>query len=103
MPNRSYQIGYRFECRVREYFRKQGYVIIRQHFSAFPDLIAMSPNFPAFFVECKVRKYLNREEKEKAREFVRQGYHFVVAYRKNRKLLFYSIGGDKIESRHNES
>lgn len=38
---KPYQKGYRFEARVMDKLRARGYVVFRQHGSAFPDLIAL--------------------------------------------------------------
>ena len=90
MPN-SRRIGFGFECRVRNFFEKQGFMVIRQGRSRFPDLVIVCPTLPASFVECKVGKYLSADEKRRANELIRKGYKFVVAYRikkGSRKLGF---------------
>jgi Holliday junction resolvase len=89
MPN-SRRIGYGFECRVRKHFQKLGYMVIRQGRSRFPDLVMIKPG-ETFFCECKVNKYLSMEEKAEAKKIIEFGIPFRVAYRKNRKLLFYEI------------
>lgn len=74
-----YKKGYRFECVVRRALERYHYKVIRQHGSAFPDLIAVRPTImmhdppiplmlfelgPVLFIECKSAKYLSREEKD---------------------------------------
>ena len=70
--NRSYRIGYAFQNRVKKYLVKKGWNIITQPKSAFPDHLCwklkslMHKSYEVIFVECKVNKYLSRDEKEKA-------------------------------------
>jgi Holliday junction resolvase len=87
-----YRKGYRFETRVRKYLESQGFLVIRQHGSAFPDLLAYpDPNgdlhlydtLGICFVECKVRKYLSREEKERFKPFSLRANCFVAHPEKN--------------------
>jgi Holliday junction resolvase len=99
MPNRSYRIGYAFERRVKQYYEQQGYFVIRQGKSKFPDLIVWKkPEEPFQFtkvigIECKCNKYLSKEEKVLAKQYLNEGKfaEMWVAYRKKRKLLFYQI------------
>ena len=89
MKSTPYQIGYRFERRVKKHFQKQGYEVIRQSKSSFPDLWVLSPDKKPFAVECKVAKYISETEKMLARVLIAKGYEFKVAYRVKRKLLFW--------------
>lgn len=70
MKGRStpYEIGYRFERRIIKMYEKEGYFVIRQGKSKFPDIVAFSPNKKdkPLFIECKVNiKNLKEEEKIK--------------------------------------
>jgi len=99
--NRSYIRGYNFERRVIKHFESMGYIVIRQGKSKFPDLWVIDPvTQKAFPCECKINKYLNKSEREKAIELTKKGFRFRVAYRKGyRTLKFYEIinGGKIIE------
>ena len=99
MVNRSYKIGYNFERRIRLWLEKLGYFVIRSGKSKFPDGHAAgkfmpTPQFifPQFYFECKVNKYLDKEEKQRGLEIKEKtGLPFVVFYRKNRKILYYIL------------
>lgn len=59
MPNKNYLAGRRFEYRVRNYFRKQRYTVLRTAGSKGPvDLIAIPEEGkdPILFVQCKNRR-----------------------------------------------
>lgn len=86
-----YKKGYRFERRVKKFLESQGYLVFRPGKSSFPDLIVIQPRTAIIsLVECKVNKYLKKEEKERAREFRKLGLAFKVAYREGRKIKFWS-------------
>ena len=72
MASKSYKKGYRFEREVAEWFEKQGFFVIRQGKSRFPDLIAIPPKdaglFTVRFIECKYNKRPSREELLKLKE-----------------------------------
>ena len=98
MASRSYEIGYRFQRRVKEHMTKLGWNVIIQPKSAFPDMICWRPImiseallFEINAIECKVNKYLNPDEKTKTKEIFLKNRcnRFIVAYRKTKKLLFY--------------
>jgi len=114
--NKSYRKGYAFQRRVKKYLEKQGFECIIRPRSQFPDITAycklgakieanifynngkdsiksMIDPFIIFDIECKVNKYLTKEEKEKALKRISDGKcnAFFVAYRKNRKLHFDGI------------
>ncbi len=101
MVNKSYAIGYRFEQRVKKHMEKFGWNVIRRGKSAFPDLLCWKPiqsqSFGLYYdvhmIECKCNKYLSKEEKAKVKQLLEEDkcQRFVVAYRKNRKLLFYEV------------
>ncbi len=64
MANRSYDKGRKFEYKVRDFFREKGWFCIRQAKSSFPDLF-VSKESDLFAIECKVNKYLSKEETRK--------------------------------------
>jgi len=120
MASKSYRIGYNFQRRVVNHLKKLGFNCIVQPKSAFPDILAWRPfinengealalnvqenldgrisyktilPFYVSFIECKVNKYLSKKEKDAAKLILKEGRCnvFLVAHRKNRKLLFQEI------------
>lgn len=95
MPNKNYLIGYRFERRVIKTLEEEGYLVFRQGKSKFPDLIAIKDNdghIDVKILECKVRKYLSKEEKEEARRIhEKTGIPLTVYYRKDGKIEKYMV------------
>jgi Holliday junction resolvase len=87
-----------FEYKVRDYLKSIGCFVTRSTVSKFPDLIAIKPTeaitlkdgrkigytvLPAWFIECKTRKYLNKKEKKQLREFCKKyGIKAFIAYPK---------------------
>ena len=95
MPNKSYLKGKRFEYRVRNFFKKQGYLVVGQPKSAFPDILVLRENDRPILCECKCNKYLSKDEKQKALKLLKFGL-FVVASPENKKLLFRNIDGEEV-------
>ena len=113
LMNKSYRIGYQFQNRVKKYLNTKGWHVITQPKSAFPDhlcwkwdgaLLETTIHNPRYsyeiiFVECKVAKYLSKEEKERAVKILneKQCSNFYVAYRKkySRKIYFYEFFKNK--------
>jgi len=62
-----YQRGIRFEYKTRNYLRKEGWYVIRQPRSMFPDLIAFRDG-TMLLVECKVHGYIAPAERRKIRK-----------------------------------
>lgn len=55
---RNYQIGRRFEWRVRDYFKGQGYFVLRSPISRGPvDLVALKKG-ESLLIQCKVKSQL---------------------------------------------
>ena len=96
--NKSYRKGYVFQQRVKKCLEKLGWFCVVQPRSKFPDIIAvMKLNhqyFDVIMVECKMNKYLSKEEKEKSKTFKDKCSLFLVAYKKGRELLFRVMVGD---------
>jgi len=91
MPNKSYRKGYNFERRVKQYLEDKGYFVMRNPKSRFPDGLAVNKE-DIFLYECKVNKYLSKEEKKKVKELKKiTGLKFVVFYREGNKLKKYFI------------
>lgn len=103
MVNKSYLIGYRFQRHVKACLEKEHWNVIIQPRSKFPDMVMWKisklsddtyyPIYDVCMVECKVNKYLNKEEKEKGKELLKEKKcsRFLIAYREKRKLKFYEL------------
>lgn len=69
--NKAYQKGYRFECRVRNYYKKLGYYVRRSYASkGIEDLIAIKARdcmtSEVLLIQCKHnRRYIPLSKKEK--------------------------------------
>lgn len=86
--NKAYLRGYAFERRVRLLFERCGWFVIRSSKSRFPDLIAIK-NGRFVFVECKLNKYLSKDEKKKIKNIERiTGGKVYVAFIRNHKIYF---------------
>ncbi|MEM4315668.1 MAG: restriction endonuclease [Nitrososphaerota archaeon] len=57
----SYRKGRRFEYRVRDLFRRRGWIVIRAAASKPVDLVCLKKGV-AILVECKNRKHVSRGE-----------------------------------------
>lgn len=96
IPNRSYEKGYRFEAKTRKAMQGLGYKVIRQHKSAFPDLICLKPFYfskkpirdwetmvdlgeKPIIIECKYNKYISKKERERFKEWAPHG-RCLIAY-----------------------
>ena len=93
--NFSRKKGDRFERRVKQFFEDNNCFVIRQSASTFPDLIVFPfkeshINSPVLLIECKVNKYISKEEKQKFDRFLslRQEVIRLIAYNEKRKLKF---------------
>lgn len=85
--------GDAFERYVKSKLIKQGFFCARQPRSAFPDLIAVKKGdlgvAEIFFIECKVNKYISKEERAALKELSeKHGANAVVCFRKDRKIYF---------------
>lgn len=61
----AYAKGRSFEYRMRNYYRKQGYFVLRSAQSKGPaDLVALKKN-EILFIQCKLGGWINKKEKEK--------------------------------------
>jgi len=84
----SYKKGRSFEYRVRRYYEKQGYLVIRSAGSkGIADLVAIKGD-EVLLIQCKIRKYLNKWEKEQVKYWKpRVNAKFVLAWRKGKRKL----------------
>jgi len=94
MPNKNYLRGTQFERDVRDRLRSVGFFVQRAPKSQFPDGVALrkfNNVLPKqFLFECKIRKYISKEEKNKADMIKLQtGLPFYVFYKENHKIRWY--------------
>ena len=63
----AYRKGRRFEYRVKDFLEKQGFFVLRQAKSSFPDLFAIklkrNNSYEIKLVECRINGYINVDEK----------------------------------------
>nr|MDO8098513.1 hypothetical protein [Candidatus Njordarchaeota archaeon] len=87
-PNtHPYKRGYAFERRVRSHLEEDGWYVVRQGKSAFPDLICLKKG-AILFIECKVDGYLNPRDRERlVAVSSKVGAEPVVASRANRRIV----------------
>lgn len=116
MPNNNYTRGRAFEYRVRDFFRKRYYYVVRSAKSSFPDLLVLSPDGHSSFIECKTTRgtvndpmrLLSEEEKNRALELiVMYRRPFYLFFREGIKMraveLFFGEGGIQCSSEMNIS
>jgi len=93
----GYVKGRRFEYRVRDFFRKKGFVVIRAAQSKPIDLVCLRCG-EAIFVECKTEKSaLGRRRRQELLSLAEAaGAVPLLSVRKKRKLLFKDLRTGKI-------
>lgn len=88
-------MGITFERRVIKHLEKHGYFVIRSGKSKFPDGIGVHKNGCVVLFECKVNKYLSKEEKKRAKEITEKtGLPLTVFWREKKppyKLRCYNV------------
>ena len=92
VKERRYIRGRRFEYRVRDHFKKQGFLVIRSAQSKPLDLICLK-NGCIILVECKVgRTKLGKTEKSEFLAMAKTaGVTPILAYRLNRKMFLVNV------------
>ena len=83
----NYEVGRRLEYRVRDIFRKRGYLVIRAAQSKPIDLVCMKDG-QSMLIECKAgRSFLGAERKRELLSLSEQaGAVMVLARRRRRKV-----------------
>ena len=81
--------GDNFERRVKKHLQSSDNYVIRQSASAFPDLVVISKK-GVLFIECKVAKYISKDEKEALIKLKELG-DVCIAYNKKGKICFCDI------------
>lgn len=109
MPNLNYLKGYRFQNRVKEYGESKGYYVMANPKSSFPDQIWMKPDTTPIFVECKVKtgirldkvkiqRFLKEEEIIKAKELIKKGFRFIVAFKNRNRGDIWFFENERVSS-----
>ncbi len=88
----SYAKGRRLEYRVRDLFKKNGFIVIRAARSMPIDLVCLRDG-ESLFIECKSRKSEFGEEKKKELLDLAKvaGAKPVLAYRHKRKIYLVDV------------
>ncbi len=63
--------GIRFEWQVKNEYEDDGWVVIRQSASRFPDLVALKPD-RILFIECCCNKYEVKKKKLALRRWMKK-------------------------------
>ncbi len=84
----NYEVGRRLEYRVRDMFRKQGYLVIRAAQSKPIDLVCMKDG-RSMLIECKAgRSFLGADRKKELLSLSEQaGAVMILARRKRRTVV----------------
>ena len=92
----NYEAGRRLEYRIRDLFRKQGFVVIRAAQSKPIDLVCMR-NGKSVLVECKAgRSYMGRDRKRELLELSDQaGTPIILARRRKRQVELTNLADGK--------
>ncbi len=92
----NYIVGRRLEYRIRNLFRKQGYLVIRAASSKPIDLVCIKDG-KTVLVECKTgSSWLGKVRKEELLGLSRQaGTPILLARRRGKRSVEYTILGDE--------
>jgi Holliday junction resolvase len=93
----NYEAGRRLEYRVRDMFRKQGYLVIRAAQSKPIDLVALRDR-RTLLVECKAGgSYLGQDRKKELLSLAEQtGATIVIATRRKRQVELTTLADGKL-------
>jgi Holliday junction resolvase-like predicted endonuclease len=91
MPNKNYIAGRNFEYKVKKYYEKQGYTVLRTSGShGFADLIAIKHDYISsiIFIQCKNHKPTNQDKiKLKPFDWLAFAYLPTSAYNLRRLII----------------
>ncbi len=83
----NYEAGRRLEYRVRDIFRKQGFLVIRAAQSKPIDLVCMKEG-RSILIECKAgRSFLGRDRKEELLALSEQAGAVIVLARRRKRVV----------------
>lgn len=114
LGKRNLRRGREFENRVRKELEGKGFIVarwtnnidlnlkkfiqakqgkFRKVSTGFPDFIVINGSNSFYFVECKRKGYLDREEKEKVEIIKKMGFRVYLAYltSKNKRKISYRL------------
>ena len=98
MASTAYERGRRFEYRVRDYFVRLGYVVVRSPKSKSPVDVFVMGHQTILFVQCKLGGYLPPDEWNALIDMCDKcGALPVLAINNRRKLEFYQLMTRKME------
>jgi len=102
LASRNYKSGRTFEYRTQNFLRKIGYYVIRSYGSkGLFDLVAVPPTTrglgsQTLLIQCKKNGYVKPQERDRLKENDKWLGLPLIAW-SERKLLFRTLGGDRIE------
>jgi Holliday junction resolvase len=93
----NYATGRRLEYRIRDIFRREGYVVIRAAQSKPIDLVCMRDG-KSFLIECKTdRSFLGEDRKKQLLELAGQaGTSIILAKRIRRRVELTNLADGKL-------
>ena len=108
MTSKNAKIGYRFECRTRNYLRDHGYYVIRAYASkgiydliGVPSIAASSYKYPKIplLVQCKKNGYVPPKERQRLKDNDKWNGITVIAFShpKTRRMTFRNLQGIEYE------
>ena len=84
--------GTLFEYRIKKKLEELGFTVFRSAGSKPIDLIAFSPNGNVYLIECKLRGYASRQQKEKERELAKRiNATYLIITSRNQSEVFRDI------------
>ncbi len=93
----NYETGRRLEYRIRDLFRREGYLVIRAAQSKPIDLVCMRDG-KSFLIECKTdRSWLGKDRKKELLGLAEQaGMPIILAKRRRRKVELTNLADGKM-------
>jgi Holliday junction resolvase len=100
----NYATGRRLEYRIRDIFRREGYVVIRAAQSKPIDLVCMRDG-QSFLIECKTdRSFLGNDRKNELLGLAKQaGTRIILARRRKRKVELTDLANGKLFDPKNQA
>jgi len=95
----NYEKGRRFEYRVRDLFKKHGFIVVRAAQSKPIDLVCLK-NGNSILVECKTNKRsLGKNGKKELLNMAKtSGAKPILAYKEKRKVKLFDVEADNLFS-----
>ena len=80
MASKGYIKGNTFENLVKNRLAVNGYFVVRQGRSAFPDLLAVNADKRILLIECKTNKHISNDERIRFKALEKYG-ELLIAYK----------------------